>query len=169
MMGTTMDNPTCEWIRGRLPLGLGSGEGLDRPGGEGDDLGSDEHRAIGRHLAGCPGCRRHRSELADALGALAVAAGTVPVRPDTPSLWPALQRRIAALPTGGVPVEDGADPADGPAPPWTSLDDDRPLRSAWMQDTLSEVAESAGLVSWPERWPERWAGLPRSDPGGSSG
>ena len=67
MMGTTMDNPSCEWIRGRLPLGMGAGDGLGHPADEAAvDLGVEERRSIERHLAGCPGCRRHRSELAGA-------------------------------------------------------------------------------------------------------
>ena len=96
MMGTTMDNSSCEWVRGRLPLCMGAGDGPDDPGDDGGDLGVEDRRTIERHLAACPGCREHRSELAGALGALAVAAGALPVVPDAPSLWPALERRIAA-------------------------------------------------------------------------
>jgi hypothetical protein len=143
MMGTTMVNPSCEWIRGRLPLSLGDGEAPDPPGDEAVDLGLEDRRAIERHLADCPGCRRHRSELAGAIGALAVAAGAVPVAPDAPSLWPSLERRITARALGGDPVGvRRAEPVD-------RLDDDRPLRSAWNRDTLRELAETAGLGAWP--------------------
>jgi hypothetical protein len=143
MVGTTMVNPSCEWTRGRLPLSLGPGAEPDPPGDEAVDLGDEERRAIERHLAACPGCRRHRSELAGAIDALAVAAGSLPVATDAPSLWPALERRIAARALGGDPAGvRRAEPAVG-------LDDDRPLRSAWIRDTLREAAEGA----WP--WPPR--------------
>ena len=152
MRDSTMDNSSCEWIRGRLPLSMGNGDDVHDPGGDGGDLGLEDRRTIDRHLAECAGCREHRSELAGALGALAAAAGVMPVVPDAPSLWPALERRIAARRPGG----DSADArkresAAGSGPIWAILDDERPLQSAWWHDTLREVAETAGWGTRPER------------------
>jgi hypothetical protein len=81
-----------------------------------------------------------------ALEALAVTAGEPPVLPEGASLWSSLERRIAARPPG-----DGARPARvweavaAAGPLWTGLDDERPLRSAWMRDTFREMVEAAGL------------------------
>jgi hypothetical protein len=146
MRGTTMGNPSCEWIRGRLPLCMGVGDGLHDPGDDGSDVGVEDRRAIERHLAGCAGCREHRSELAVALGALAANAGALPVVLDAPSLWPALERRIAARRARGDSVKArDREPVAGLGPIWAILDDERPLRSAWLHDTLREVAEAVGL------------------------
>lgn len=129
MRGTTMDNSTCEWIRGRLPLYAGA-----------DDLGPGERRAIARHLARCPGCRRYRAGLGSAMGALAAVAATVPEDAAVPSLWPALERRIAAR--GGEASESAMATATVTA--WSGLDDDRPMHAAWVQDTLREAIEAVG-------------------------
>jgi hypothetical protein len=165
MKGSTMDNSSCEWIRGRLPLSMGVGDELQDPGDDGGDLGLEDRRTIDRHLAECPGCREHRSELAGALGALAAAAGALPVMPDAPSLWPALERRIAARRACGDSTDARKrEPAVGAGPIWTILDDERALQSAWRHDTLREVAEAAG---WGTR-PDRSAGVGRDRSGWSS-
>jgi hypothetical protein len=143
MRGTTMDNPGCEWIRGRLPLWIGDGDGSDDDGG---DLSVQDRRTIEGHLRECPRCREHQAGLARALEALTVTAGVPPMAPDEPSLWPSLERRIAGhhrgddswMPRVGGPVAGGS--RVRPA-----LDDERPLRSAWMRDSLREVVEAAGL------------------------
>ncbi len=131
MRGATMDNPSCEWVRGRLPLYAGA-----------DDLGDRERRAIARHLARCPGCRRDRAGLGSAMGALAAVAATTPEDGNEAglslSLWPALERRIAAReagPTGSAAAIVTA---------WSGLDDDRPMHAAWVQDTLREAIEAVG-------------------------
>jgi Putative zinc-finger len=152
MRGTTMDNPSCEWIRGRLPLCMGAGDGLHDPGDDEGDLDVEDRRAIERHLAWCSGCREHRSELAGALGALAATAGALIVVPDAPSLWPALERRIAAREVRGDTAKARKrGPAAGSGPIWAILDDEGPLQSAWLHDTLREVAEAVGLGARPER------------------
>lgn len=154
MRGATMDNPGCEWIRSRLPLCAGAGDGLHDPDDDGGDLGVEDRRAIERHLAECPGCRGRRAELADAMGALAVTADALPTAPEAPSLWAALERRIAAQPPRAG-VEPGRarhrEPAAGPGPDWAALDDERPLQLAWRQDTVREAAEAVGLVARPGR------------------
>jgi hypothetical protein len=158
-MGTTMDNSSCEWVRSRLPLYVGAADQApDDPAGDGGDLGAGDRRAMGRHLTGCPECRAHRSGLAGALGALAATACVPPIPPDLPSLWPALERRIAAHPPGGDPATArGWEPAPaGPGPTWAALDDERPLDSAWIQDTLNEVAEAAGWPARPTRAAVSW-------------
>src|SRR5206468_8655959 len=95
-MGTTMANPACEWVRARLPLWVGDGDGPTEPGDEGGDLSIEDRRSIDRHLDACPTCREHRIALEQALGALARAAAMLSVPPDTPSLWPTLEPRIEA-------------------------------------------------------------------------
>jgi hypothetical protein len=171
-MGTTMDNPLCEWVRGRLPLWAGVGDVAIEPDGEGDDLGVEERRSIERHLGSCASCREHRAGLAQALGALAVAAGALPVAPaGAPSLWPSLERRIAAHDSrtrsrnSRVPIgtgEQGTICAD--------LDDERPLQRAWMQDSLGEMVKAAGLGARQGRseWRSR-DGYGRVKSGGSGG
>ena len=152
MRGSTMDNSSCEWIRGRLPLSMGGGDDLHDPDDDGGDLGLEDRRTIDRHLAECARCREHRSELADALGVLAAAAGALPVVPDAPSLWPALERRIAARQAcGDSSNARKREPAAGAGPIWAILDDERPLQSAWRHDTLREVAEAAGWGTRPDR------------------
>jgi hypothetical protein len=86
------------------------------------------------------------------MGALAAVAGALPVAMDAPSLWPALERRIAAGHARGDSA--GArkrEPALGAGPSWSDLDDERPLQSAWLQDTLREVADAVGFGARPER------------------
>ncbi len=95
MMGMMMHKPSCEWVRGRLPLWMGLGDGASDPGSDGDDLSAPDRRSIEAHLGACPACREHRSRLARALEALDLAAVSPPVGADAPSLWPALERRIA--------------------------------------------------------------------------
>lgn len=143
-MGTTMKHPACEWVRGRLPLWRGPLESLGDPDGDSDggdsdggDLDAADERAIERHLAGCAACRAHRSGLSRAFEALGAAAAAVPAGPDGPSLWPLLERRIAAHLLAGASrprEEDVADRLGACA----ALDAERPLRTAWMQDTLKE-------------------------------
>jgi Putative zinc-finger len=139
-MGTTMDNPACEWVRGRLPLCMVAGDDTDDPGDERGDLSVEDRTAIDRHLGTCPACRAHQSALARALGALGLAATATPLA-DTPSLWPALERRIASHHArdrsrkSRSRAQDGATERERTC---AALNGDRPLRSAWMQDTLKE-------------------------------
>jgi hypothetical protein len=155
-MGTTMDNPTCEWVRGRLPLCMGAGDDPDDPSDEGGDLGVEDRRSIERHLGTCPVCREHRSGLSRAQEALGVAAAALPAVPDAPSLWPALERRIAThhARDGSRKSKSrgrGRDGASERERTCAVLDGDRPLRSAWMQDTLREGFEAAGLGALSDR------------------
>jgi hypothetical protein len=138
-----MDKPGCEWIRGRLPLWIGDGDDSDDDGG---DLSVQDRRTIEEHLRGCPRCREHQTGLARALEALTVTAGVSTMAPDEPSLWPSLERRIAAQhrdDDSGMHRVQG--PVAGGSRVWPTLDDERPLRSAWRRDTLREVVEAAGL------------------------
>ena len=145
MMGTTMDNPACEWIRGRLPLWMGAGDDLHDPDDDGGDLGIEDRRTIDRHLAACPGCREHRSGW--------------PVRW---MCWPSprarcrpcrMRRRCGPRWSGGSrPIRHaairatpgaGASRRGGP-----DLGDPRRRTAAAIgldADTLREVAEAAGL------------------------
>jgi len=72
----------CKSARLRLPLLAG-----------GELLGS-ERREIERHVIGCNDCRHRLESLRNALRVLNVAAQSVPVRPDAPSLWPELSRQM---------------------------------------------------------------------------
>jgi hypothetical protein len=147
-MGTTMGNPACEWVRARLPLWVGVNDDLTERNDEGDDLSPEDRQSIEGHLGACPSCREHRADLERAYRVLASAAGSLLVAPDAPSLWPLLERRMEA--------HDART-----RPPWlravhrvtdrglralTDLDDERPLRSAWMRDSLGEVLEGTGLA-----------------------
>jgi anti-sigma factor RsiW len=147
-MGTTMDNPACEWVRGRLPLCMGASDDPDDPGDERGDLSVEDRRSIDRHLGTCPACRAHRSALARALDALGVAAAATPPLAEAPSLWPALERRIASQHARDHSRKSRSRARDGATerePTCAALDGDRPLRSAWMQDTFNEGLEAVGL------------------------
>jgi len=138
-----MDNPGCEWIRGRLPLWVGDGDGSDDDGG---DLSVQDRRTIEGHLRECPRCREHQGGLARALEALTITAGVPAMAPDEPSLWPSLEHRIAAQHRGDDPgMHRVRGPVAGGSRVWPTLDDERPLQSAWRRDTLREVVEAAGL------------------------
>jgi len=91
MMRPRPDPIGCRWTRDRLlPL-------VDEPGGLAPSrLGSAERHLIDAHLEGCGDCRDYLESLRGALGALELAAAEPPVDPRSPSLWPALQARIAA-------------------------------------------------------------------------
>jgi hypothetical protein len=69
-------------------------------------------------------------------------------------------RRCSAGHSEGASGETGADRAiarrgerdaarAGSGSAWTALDDDGPLKAAWMRDTLKEVAEAAGEAVRP--------------------
>jgi hypothetical protein len=79
--------------------------------------------------------------LEQALGALAIAANDLPVLSEAPSLWPLLERQIAnhdAYASGRCPQAVDA-PAGRSTQNLGNLDSARPLRQAWMRDTLREV------------------------------
>ena len=153
-----MANPTCEWVRARLPLRVGDGDDPTESGDDGGDLSAEECRSIDRHLDACSSCRQRQVALKQALGALAGAAAVLPVPPETPSLWPALEQQIAAHDAGIAarwsPAGQGV--VTGGLRAWANLDGDRPLRSAWMRDSLREAVERAGRLgglvlrgAWP--------------------
>ena len=145
-MSTTMNNPACGWVRGRLPLWTRVGDDASDPSDNGGDLGVEDRRSIEWHLEGCPACRAHRAGLSRAMEALAVASGSLPVASDAPSLWLSLERRIAADHSRvGSRQPRARETAAERQLACASLDDERPLRSAWMQDTLGDVLEAAGL------------------------
>jgi hypothetical protein len=119
---------------------------------DGGDLSVQDRRTIEGHLRECPRCREHQAGLGRALEALAVTAGVPPMAPDEPSLWPSLERRIAAHRRGDdswTPRVQG--PVAGGSQAWPALDDERPLRAAWMRDSLREVVEAAGLGMLSDR------------------
>src|SRR5262249_23593086 len=68
-----------------------------------------------------------------------VAASPPTVPPDAPSLWPVLERRIeahhACARDRWFRAVQGV--ADWGLSRWVALDDDRPLRLAWLRDSLS--------------------------------
>jgi hypothetical protein len=115
--------------------------------GEGGDLSTGDRRSIDRHLEDCAGCRQSRLALEQALGALATAATSLPAPPDAPSLWPALEHRIKI--EEARPGSRWFRSVRGILKPgvrsWAALDGERPLRSAWMRDSLREAMEVAGL------------------------
>lgn len=74
----------CRWTRGRLASMTGT------------EAEPREDRTVAAHLARCAGCRDHLESLRGALAVLELAAAESPVDPRSPSLWPALQARIAA-------------------------------------------------------------------------
>ncbi|WP_337176618.1 hypothetical protein [Paludisphaera sp.] len=88
-MRRTPDERACDWVRDRLPL-VAAGDD-PAPG----DAGEARH-AVQAHLDRCDPCRARRDGLARAMDALSAAASESPVDPRAPSLWPALQARIAA-------------------------------------------------------------------------
>ena len=96
-LGMSMSNRECKWVRARLPLWIGDG-GPDaiEGNGKGRDLVAEDCREIERHLAVCTCCRGHQFALEQAFGALTAASTLTPVDPHVPSLWPTLERRIAA-------------------------------------------------------------------------
>jgi hypothetical protein len=162
-MGTTMANPTCEWVRARLPLRVGAGDDPTELGDEGGDLNVEDGRSLDRHLSSCPSCRRYQVALKQALSVLTGAAVVVP--PETPSLWPALEQQIAAHEARttarcapGVPAV-----VEGGLRAWADLDGDRPLRSAWMCDSLREAMELAGWYAG-RVLRGAWPGAGRSEP-----
>jgi hypothetical protein len=86
-----MGSPSCEWVRARLPLLVGDGEGAP---GDGSDLSNQDRRRIERHMVECATCRQHRTALQRVLTTLTVVAARPPISPATPSLWPLLERQI---------------------------------------------------------------------------
>jgi len=146
-MGTTMGNPACDWVRARLPLWVGVNDDPTEQNGEGDDLSPEDRRSIEGHLGACPGCRQHQVDLELAYSALAGAAGSLLVAPDAPSLWPVLERRMEAHDARTRPPSLRARHCvtDRGRRDLTDLDGERPLRSAWMRDSLGEILEGAGL------------------------
>jgi len=83
----------CGWTRDRLPL-LAEKEGSAAPPPGGPSPA--ERRRIAVHLERCGSCRDHLGSLCGALDVLERAAAESPVDPRSPSLWPALEARIAA-------------------------------------------------------------------------
>jgi hypothetical protein len=118
------------------------------PGDEGCDLSAEDRRSIDQHLDACSSCCQYRTALEQALGALAGVAAIPPVPSDTPSLWSSLEARIEVHAGRNdarwSPVMHGPEAVDGGLRAWSDLDDERPLRSAWMRDSLREATERLG-------------------------
>jgi hypothetical protein len=143
-MGKTKEDAGCDWVRARLPLWVGDLDVQTDGNGEGGDLNSVEHERIERHLEHCATCRRHRTNLERALETLAAGAADLPVEPQTPSLWPALKRRI----------QDRHQPVPSPwirvaraltnqwAGGLTEFTTDQPVRRAWARDSLQAIFTS---------------------------
>jgi hypothetical protein len=142
-----MDNPSCDWVRARLPLHVGVGDDPGEHDDEGGDLCIEDRRSIDRHLGTCLSCRRHRADLEQALAVLAGAGAYPPLAPEAPSLWPALERRIQTdRASTGSPWSRAVHGVSGwGLRAWAALDGDRPLRFAWMQDSLREAM---GVGRW---------------------
>lgn len=146
-MSTTMGNPECVWARARLPLWVGVNDDPTERNGEGDDLSLEDRQSIDRHLGACPPCRRYQADLERAYRALAGAASSLLVVPDAPSVWPLLERRMAAHDARTRPswLRAVQRVTDRGLRALTDLDGERPLRLVWMRDSLGEVLEGAGL------------------------
>jgi hypothetical protein len=122
-------NP-CTWVQTRLPL-LAGGElaGLDR-------------RRAERHLIVCPDCRRRLTTLRGTMDVLRSAAAHASVRPDAPSLWPALARQIRE--------------SHRPAPTWTwSWNSALPRIAALVAVGLTTGLLSAAWLLGPPAAPVR--------------
>ena len=147
VMGTTMGNPECEWVRVRLPLWVGVSDDPIEQNGEGGDLSPDDRRSIDRHLGSCLHCAQHRASLEQALGALGLAAGLLAATPapEAPSLWPALERRTAAHKVRNRPrwLRAVHGVTERGLRVWTAFDNERPLQIAWMRDSLGEALKGA--------------------------
>ena len=89
--GTIMTRPSCAWVHQRLPLLVGDDESLSD---EGRDLDPAERARIARHLEDCAPCRERRAKLEHTMAILGLAAQQTAPGPDTPSVWPMLDRRI---------------------------------------------------------------------------
>jgi len=102
-----MGNPSCKWVRDRLPLLAGA------------ELWGLDLRRVERHLIGCPKCRHQRTSMDQALEVLHIASAESPTQPDSPSLWPGLARQIresrrpAPAPSFTWPRQFGLWPAFG--------------------------------------------------------
>jgi hypothetical protein len=163
-MGTTMGNPECEWVRVRLPLWVGVSDDPTEPSGEGGDLSPDDRRSIERHLGSCAACGQYRAGLEQALETLGLAADALAAAPEAPSLWPALERRIAAHQARNRPrwLRTMHGVSERGLRAWTAFDSERPLRFAWMRDSLGAALKGAGLgeatargLSGQRRWVRR--------------
>ena len=142
-MSKSMRNLTCEWICNRLPLFVGyvGDDNSKASNGEGGDLTAEERRQIERHVRGCTSCRRYRTGLEEALAALTLVAAQTPVDPEVPSIWPLLESRIAHH--DASTLSRWPDSARAVTRRWLRfkaiLDGGRPLRLAWMRDSLLEA------------------------------
>ena len=140
-MGKTMSNPACDWIRVRLPLWVGDSADQAERNGEEGDLSAADRQAIERHLGDCASCQRYRTTLDQAMGALAIAAAQMPVEPQAPSLWPALERRIANhnARMSSRWLRAAGRLADPWSRAWGVLNGERALRQAWTRDSVREA------------------------------
>jgi hypothetical protein len=140
-VGKTMSNPRCDWVRVCLPLWVGDRADRTERNGEEGDLSVADHQAIERHLEDCAPCRRHRTTLDQALGALAIAAAQMPVEPQAPSLWPALERRIATHDArmSSRWLRAAGRFTDRWSRAWGVIQGERALRRAWTRDSLREA------------------------------
>jgi hypothetical protein len=140
-MGKMMSNPACDWVCARLPLWVGDGADQTERNGEEGDLSAADRQAIERHLGDCPACQRNRTTLDQALGALAIAASQMPVEPQAPSLWPALERRIAShnARMSSRWLRAAGRFADPMTRAWGAIHGERALRQAWTRDSLREA------------------------------
>ncbi len=140
-MEMTKDDAGCDWVRARLPLWVGDRDIRADGNGEGGDLSLLEDQRIKRHLDRCATCRSHQFDLELVLKTLAAAAADLPVEPQAPSLWPALERRI----------QDLHRPAQSPWIGLTRLITEQwargladfatvqPMRRAWARDSLRAI------------------------------
>jgi hypothetical protein len=140
-VGKTMSNSRCDWVRVRLPLWVGDSADRTERNGEEGDLGAADRQAIERHLEDCALCRRYRTTLEQALGALAIAAAYMPVEPQAPSIWPALESRIANHDArmSSRWLRAGGRFTDPWSRAWGVLPGERALRQAWTRDSLREA------------------------------
>lgn len=158
MMSPTPNQIGCRWTRDRLR------RTTEERGGLAPSRLAERH-LIDAHLQRCGDCRDYLESLQSALAALESVAAEPSIDPRSPSLWPALEARIAA--------EGRASETASPRP-WSWLDlparmlspslagaaalvillTAHPRLSAWRADSESRIAAAATPLPAPVERPE---------------
>lgn len=135
IMGTIVPRESCRWVLDRLPLLVGG------------ELTGPDRRRVERHLITCPGCRHRHEALSGALAALRGAAEVTPTSPETPTLWPALERQIRE--TRHAPRGIALSPTALLIRPWVGVWLDR-SRWRFRLAAILVIASlgAAGLFAW---------------------
>lgn len=156
-----MVTSSCQWVRSRLPLWVGDRYGESQTADvDGGDLFPHDREEIERHLSVCSSCRDDRATLERVLQMLWDSAGQLPLEPMDRSVWPELEPQLASQPMSPTSCKPGIGRTrtEHAGRLWATLDCDRPLRRAWVRDTLREVVR--GRVQYLPRTRQRvrWLG-----------